>query len=152
MVQRIKVGVKLFYGGDSWNVIDPSLGSNDEEPVVTHRLLFRELEPRAISHVGPRVLGIGRPITTPEDDLRHRLNNANAYFRRKASEVLDDPQAMDFVRTMYRDVVIDIPDFDAPNDAISLAKATAANFCEVGTNVIFITDPGRRFVESTSNT
>jgi hypothetical protein len=132
-------------------MIDPSLGSNEEEPIVVHRLLFQELEPRAMSNVGARAPSISRPSATPEEDLRRRLDNANAYFRRKASEILDDPQAMDFVRTMCQDVVVDIPDFDAPNDAISLAKAAAANFCEVGANVIFITDPGRRFVESTSN-
>ena len=148
---QIKRG-KLFYTGDSWGLSDTYLISSGEEPVVSHRFLLQELELGAILHVGARVPSTGRTVVMPEDELRRRLDNANAYFRRKASEVLDDPQATEFVRAMCRDAVVDIPDFDASNDAISLAKATAANFCEVGANVIFITDPGRRFVESISHT
>ena len=86
--------------------------------------------------------------TSSAENLRHRLANANDLFRRKASEVFNDKDALNLLDTMYRDVVVDISSFDACKDGISLAKLTAANFCEVGAKVIYITEAGQRFVDS----
>lgn len=85
---------------------------------------------------------------TKTDELRQRLSNANAHFRRKAADVLDDEEALQLLCDLYETVVINISEFDPCVNGIALSRLTAANFCEVGANVIFITDSGRRFVES----
>ena len=84
--------------------------------------------------------------------LRQRLDNANAHFRRKAAQVLDDEDALNLLDGLYQTVVVDIPDTEIPKAGVCLAKLTAANFCEVGANVIYITHAGRRFVESIKRT
>ena len=82
------------------------------------------------------------------DTLQQRLANANDHFRRKASEVLNDEAAMDLLATMYRDIVVDISSFDSCENGIPLAKLAAANFCEVGAKVIYITEAGQLFIDS----
>ena len=82
------------------------------------------------------------------ENLRHRLANANDYFHRKASEVFSDEAALELLITMDRDIVVDISDFNVCENGFSLAKLTAANFCEVGATVIYITEAGQRFIES----
>ena len=89
-----------------------------------------------------------RPSMSSSENLRHRLENANSYFRRKASAVFNDQAALTLLESLYEDVVVDISDFDACENGVSLAKLTAANFCEVGANVIHITDAGQRFIGS----
>ena len=86
--------------------------------------------------------------TSSADNLRQRLANANDYFRRKASEVYNDQEALDLLKTMDRDVVVDIANFDACSFGVPLSKLTAANFCEIGAKVIFITEAGQRFLNS----
>ena len=86
--------------------------------------------------------------TSSSESLRHRLANANDLFRRKASEVFNDKDALGLLDTLYKNVVIDISSFDPCKDGISLAKLTAANFCEVGAKVIYITEAGQRFMDS----
>ena len=85
---------------------------------------------------------------TRNDELRQRLEDANDYFKRKAADVLNDEHALGLLCDLYETVVIDISEFDSCLNGISLSKLTAANFCEVGAKVIFITASGRRFVES----
>ena len=70
--------------------------------------------------------------------MRQRLANANDYFRRKASEVFNDKAALDLLEVMHRDVVVDISDLDICEHGLSLAKLTAANFCEIGAKVVYI--------------
>lgn len=82
------------------------------------------------------------------DALRQRLANANDYFRRKASEVYTDQEALDLLSALYQQVVVDISKFDACSQGISLSKLTAANFCEVGAKTVFITEAGQRFVDT----
>ena len=84
----------------------------------------------------------------PTESLRQRLANANDYFHRKASEVLNDEAALRLLAAMYKDVVMDISEFDPCENGIPLAKLTAANFCEIGKNVIYITEGGQRFIDS----
>ena len=82
------------------------------------------------------------------ENLRERLANANDHFQRKATEVFNDEAALKLLAAMYRNVVVDISEFDARENGISLAKLTAANFCEVGAKVIYITEAGQRFINS----
>ena len=82
------------------------------------------------------------------EELRQRLANANDYFRRKATEVVSDDAALRLLATLYEAVVVDISEFDSCKDGLSLAKLTAANFCEIGANVIYITESGQRFIDS----
>ena len=89
-----------------------------------------------------------RDVIGATEDLQQRLANANDYFRRKATEVFNDPVSLELLVAMYRDVVMDISDFDACENGIPLARLTAANFAEIGAKVIYITDAGRRVIES----
>ena len=82
------------------------------------------------------------------EGLRQRLANANSYFHRKASEVLADDAALKLLAALYQDVVVEISEFDVCKNGISLAKLTAANFAEIGGNVIYITEAGQRFIDS----
>ena len=82
------------------------------------------------------------------EDLRQRLEDANAYFRWKAAAVLGDEDAVRLLATLYQIFTIKISELDMSKNGIALAKLTAANFCEVGANVIYITDAGQRFIKS----
>ena len=82
------------------------------------------------------------------EELRQRLDNANNHFRWKAAEVLGDEDAVRLLIELYQQSTIRIAEFDACQDGISLARLTAANFCEVGANLIYITEAGQRFIES----
>ena len=89
------------------------------------------------------------PTVRADDDqavgLRHNIND---HFHRKAAEVFTDDVALRFLAVLYQDSVIDLADCDAGQQGVPLAKLTAANFCEVGANVIYITESGQRFLES----
>ena len=86
--------------------------------------------------------------TGSAESLRQRLANANDYFRRKAVEVLNDEASLDLLLALHGEVVVDISSFDACENGIPLSKLTAANFCEVGAKVIYITEAGQLFVDS----
>lgn len=86
--------------------------------------------------------------TEDAESLRQRLSNANDYFQRKASEVFNDEDALKLLAAMYKDVVIEASEFDGCKNGVSMAKLTAANFCEIGANVIYITEAGQRFIEA----
>lgn len=82
------------------------------------------------------------------DDLRRRLDNANRYFHRKATEVYSDDVALRLLVAIYEVGVVDLEDFDACQYGVPLAKLTAANFCEIGAKAIHITESGQQFIES----
>ena len=86
--------------------------------------------------------------TKSAENLRQRLANANDYFRRKATEVFNDEAALGLLDAMYQDVVVDISTFNACENGLPLARLTAANFCEVGAKVIYITEAGQRFIDT----
>ena len=89
---------------------------------------------------------------SPSETLRERLLNANDYFRRKASEVFNDDAALRLLSEMHQRVVVDIPELPLGEEGLALAKLTAANFCEIGAKVIYITQAGQRFIESIEGT
>ena len=82
-----------------------------------------------------------------EQDLRSRLDNANNHFRRKAAEVFGNEQAVLLLANLYQQSNLKIKDFDFCKEGLVLAKLTAANFCEIGSKVIYITEAGRDFIE-----
>ena len=87
-------------------------------------------------------------VKNETEELRQRLDNANNHFRWKAAEVLGDEDAVRLLIELYQQSTIRIAEFDACQYGISLARLTAANFCEVGANLIYITEAGQRFIES----
>ena len=86
--------------------------------------------------------------TTREQNLRQRLNSANAYFRRKAAEVLTDDDALRLMAVLYQEAVIDLEYFHDGESGVALAKLAAAGFCEIGVTAVWITDAGHRFTAS----
>lgn len=91
---------------------------------------------------------LDRYIFSSEQDLQHRLDNANDYFRRKASEVLNDEAALKLLAALYQLGVIEISEIDWCESGIPVAKLTAANFCQIGAKVVYVTESGQRFIES----
>lgn len=89
--------------------------------------------------------------TINEDSLRERLDNANNHFRKKAAEVFGDGDAVRLLARLYQAVTVDIADFDARKDGVSLAKLTAANFCEIGAKSIYITEAGQNFIDAVNS-
>ncbi len=89
-----------------------------------------------------------RRITESAESLRHRLDNANRHFRRKAAAVLGDEDAVRLLAELYQSFNLDIEEFDTCQWGITLAKLTAANFCEIGAKVIYITEAGQSFIEA----
>ena len=81
-------------------------------------------------------------------DLQARLDEVNMHFRRKAASVLNDDAALRLLAMLYSKTVVETSDFDFCKDGRSLAKLTAAHFCEVGANGIYIADRGQRLINS----
>ena len=94
---------------------------------------------------------LGQYLIDSAEELRHRLANANDYFRRKASEVLNDDLSLRLLATLYQATVVNISELDTCEYGIALSKLTAANFCEIGADVIYITKAGRQFIAAIKN-
>ena len=108
----------------------------------------RDASARIIRHIRHSVERSRVRRHTVIKDVRERLKNANNHFRRKAAEVLGDEEAVLLLANLYRNSNIQLEDFDACRDGIALARLTAANFCEIGARVIYITEAGQGFIES----
>ena len=91
---------------------------------------------------------LDKTLPASTEDLRRRLDNANRHFRRKAAAVLGDEDAVRLLAELYQSFNLDIEEFDTCRQGIALAKLTAANFCEVGAKVIYITEAGQSFIEA----
>lgn len=140
---------------DVWVREHPGHGEDDPWLVslLRDRLTPREGTPSPNrSSSGMADLAPAKDAHPPDDDLsrglQQRLDNANAYFWRKAAEVFTDDDALRLLAVLYQDSVIDLADFNHGPHGIPLAKLAAANFCEIGANVIYITESGRRFIDS----
>ena len=94
------------------------------------------------------------PVSTSDegskafDDLKLRLENANRYFRRMAAAVSNDDEAVELLRSLHADVVVENQAFDFRQNGHALARLTAANFCELGANDIYITEAGQQFIDN----
>ena len=97
---------------------------------------------------GENIVSLQGRKTESTESLRHRLDSANKHFRRKAADVLGDENAVVLLADLYQSSSVRIKDFDACQHGIALAKLAAANFCEVGANLIYITEAGQSFIES----
>ena len=91
------------------------------------------------------------PKDKPAQSVQQRLDNANRHFRRKAADVLADEDAVRLLADMYQSVNIALDELDACEYSVALARLTAANFCEIGARVIYITEAGQRFIEALDN-
>ena len=80
--------------------------------------------------------------------LRARLDKANQHFRRKATAVIRDKDAVILLAALYKQSNMRVQDFDTCTLGIPLAKLAAANFCDIGSQSIYITMAGREFIES----
>lgn len=132
--------LNMSYG--DWMVSDMDAGPSAREDEFK-----RYLE----SYMEDMIGRLGKHGTSdPEEirDLYQRLENANSHFRRKAAAVLGDDDAIWLLSTLYQTSSIEIVEVDTLKYGIALAKLTAANFCEVGANVIYITEAGQNFIES----
>ena len=122
-------------------------GFSESEPTITAvSFMFPERTGIAV------LAGVSPPDTTLLSDLRTRLNEVNMHFRRKAASVLNDDAALRLLAVLYSKTVVRTSDFDFCKDGRSLAKLTAAHFCEVGANGIYITDRGQRLIRALSAT
>ena len=110
-----------------------------------HQMLLQG--PNRVGAVSPFSAHTFGSSATP-DSLRRRLDNANRYFHRKATEVFCDDAALRLLVAIYEVGVIDLESFDAGKYGVALAKLTAAYFCEIGAKVIYITESGQQFIES----
>ena len=131
---------------DSKRWLDKAV-NNPTEAVVPDMDVIKEwhssrLTPRHLRSRGSRG---AKPRTS---ELRTRLDNANRHFRRKAAAVLRDKEAVLLLATLYKKSNIRLEDFDVCTHGIALAKLSAANFCEIGSESIYITMAGREFIYS----
>ena len=93
------------------------------------------------------------PTTGPELTPERRLEIVNAHFRRKAAEVMNGQPALMLLAGLYETVVVNLADFDVAKNGIALARLAAANFAEIGAEVIYITitHDGQRFIQAIEN-
>ena len=89
----------------------------------------------------------GADKVTETEELRQRLNNANTYFKRMAADVFGDEDSVRLLAELYQKTAIRLSEFDSGRQGIALSRLAAAHFCEVGANLIYITEAGQRFIE-----
>lgn len=85
--------------------------------------------------------------SSPTSVMRLRMKKVSQHFRHKAGAVLGDGGALRLLADLYEGGAIDKEAMGLCRRCSSLAKLTAANFCEVGVNVVYITPAGRRFID-----
>ena len=82
-------------------------------------------------------------------DIADRLDSANRHFRRKAAAVLIDEKAVTLLEWLYERKSVPFSEYrEWKDDDFALAKLTAANFCEVGADILYVTDAGCGFIEN----
>ena len=86
-----------------------------------------------------------------KSSVEYRLDSANRHFRKKAAVVFGDGDAVRLLARLYQSTTVDVADFDACEDSVSLAKLTAANFCEIGAKSIYITEAGQNFIDAVNS-
>ena len=154
---------------DYVGTVDPSMGSlhghlitPTMERAVIHVDAESRSEPEQEAHLGLphlrhrehlflRMWRENRPraeSTDGDQNIRRRLSHANAYFARKADEVFIDELSLKLLATLYEQIVVPASELDVGSHGASLARLAAANFCEIGANVIYITEAGQQFVDS----
>ena len=87
----------------------------------------------------------------PAEEMHLKLEKVSSHFRHKAGAVLSDDSALRLLADLYEGGAIEKEDLGLCQQCGPLAKLTAANFCEVGVNIIYITPAGRRFIDKIEN-
>ncbi len=87
----------------------------------------------------------------PASRSQSRLDEVNQHFRRKAAAVLNDEAALGLLELMHSQRTIETSEFNFCRDGQSLAKLTAAHFCEIGANNVYITHRGQQFINLLDN-
>ena len=95
--------------------------------------------------------GMPQPVETSwefdHQNDRVRLDDLKQHLRRKAAAVVNDDAALSLLASMYSKRVVETAAFDFCQDGRALAKLTAAHFCEIGANTVYITYRGQRFMD-----
>ena len=89
--------------------------------------------------------------SAPAEEMHLKLEKVSSHFRHKAGAVLSDDSALRLLAELYEGGAIEKEDLGLCQLCGPLAKLTAANFCEVGVNIIYITPAGRRFIDKIEN-
>ena len=130
-----------------YEIVTDYAGFSESEPIIADSpFMFPERTGIAV------LAGVSPTDAKLLSDLQARLDEVNRHFRRKAASVLNDDAALRLLAVLYSKTVVRTSDFDFCKDGRSLAKLTAAHFCEVGANGVYITDRGQRLVRSLSAT
>ena len=144
----------------AWEFVDTDESIANASGLVGEltKVMVRTEEPWGHRIEGPRrgtFIGVSVPgranqptIESSTARLQHRLDNANRHFKWKAAEVFGDEDAIRLLARLYQSINIELEEFDTCQHGMALAKLTAANFCEIGAEVIYITEAGQRFVEA----
>ncbi len=90
-------------------------------------------------------------ITDDEAYLSDTVDAIEGYFRRKASAVLNDTAALEILTAVYEDGVVEKTDLGLCEHCSSLSKLTAADFCEIGVDTVYITPHGNQFINNIRN-
>ena len=151
----ILTGRQSHWGTEPWTMAPPhiSKGQRGGDASTTQ---VSEIEAWLIAHtrISGRAAHLNRRKgndADPAKTLRQRLDNANNHFRKKAAAVFGDGDAVRLLARLYQAVTVDVADFDARKDGVSLAKLTAANFCEIGAKSIYITEAGQNFIDAVNS-
>ena len=88
------------------------------------------------------------PMTENQPTLQESLDSANRLFQDRATEVLNDPLSIELLVGLHHVATIQLELIDTVRYALPLAKLTAANFCRIGVNDIWVTDTGNDFIKS----
>lgn len=155
---------ELCYEESSQSHHNAVWGESEPEHVVDPKQLWddvviKSVEPAPLGTaviVDPPPIGFRRLLRSRSrranelsiSELRVRLDNANRHFRRKATAVLRDKDAVVLLATLYKQSNLRLDKLDICASGISLAKLAAADFCDIGSESIYITLAGREFIES----
>ena len=91
------------------------------------------------------MISVEQELDDSPEGLRIRLDIVNRHFRRKAGAVLHDKDAVLFLARLYKGENIPLDEFDEKR-GIQLAKLASANFVDVGSEYIYITPAGWKFI------
>ena len=83
--------------------------------------------------------------------LRSKLDRVTRYFKRKIAAVLNDEEAVQLLSELHESRLIEKKDIDPSKHCFPLSKLTAANLCEIGSDIVYITPSGKRLIDSIDN-
>lgn len=87
----------------------------------------------------------------PVEEINLKLERVTDHFRRRTGAVLSNDPALRLLADLYEVGAMEKSDLGLCQRCGPLAKLTAANLCEVGVNIIYITPAGRQLINSIEN-